>query len=107
MEKSDKVWVMPAKFGWSDLGSWNTLYNTVADPAANGNAVSVEGKSILKEVSGSVVFESDGRKLIAVSGLDDYMVIDTDRILLVCPRSDKRLQEVLSEIALPEYSEFK
>ena len=107
MEKSDDVWVLPAKFTWSDLGSWNTLYDTVADSSNNGNAVSIEGKSILKDVSKSIVYESDGKKLIVASGLEDLMVIDTDKILLVCPRNDRRLQEILSEIALPEYSEFK
>ena len=42
-----------------------------------------------------------------VCNLDNFMVIDTDKILLVCPRDDRRLQEILSELALPEFSEFK
>lgn len=107
MEKSDKVWVLPTTFRWSDIGSWNTLYETVAGDDDCANAVSIEGKSILKDVSRSIVACQDQKKLLVVCGLDDYMVIDTDKVLLVCPRDDRKFQEIISELALPEYSEFK
>ena len=42
-----------------------------------------------------------------MSNLESYMVIDTDKVLLVCPRDDRKMQEILSELALPEYSEFR
>ncbi|MBR4817316.1 MAG: mannose-1-phosphate guanylyltransferase [Bacteroidales bacterium] len=107
MEKSEKVWVLPAKFIWSDIGSWSTLYEDAADRQDNGNAISLEGKHIIKNVSHSIITGSDSGKLTVVCNLDNFMVIDTDKILLVCPRDDRRLQEILSELALPEYSEFK
>ena len=107
MEKSDNVWVLPAKFIWSDIGSWSTLYEASADPANHGNAISLEGKSIIKDVSNSILASTASGKLTVVSNLDSYMVIDTDKVLLVCPRDDRRMQEILSELALPEYSEFK
>ena len=107
MEKSDNVWVLPAKFNWSDIGSWSTLYEASADREHGGNAISVLGKSILKDLTGSIVGCANTDKLIVACGLKDFMVIDTEKILLVCPRDDHRLQEVLSELALPEYSEFK
>ena len=107
MEKSDNVWVLPAKFIWSDIGSWSTLYEASADPANHGNAISLEGKSIIKDVSNSVLASTAGGKLTVVSNLESYMVIDTDKVLLVCPRDDRKMQEILSELALPEYSEFR
>lgn len=107
MEKSDIVWVLPAKFVWSDIGSWSTLYEAVLEESDETNAISIDGKSILKEVSGSVIASVGADKLTVVSGLKDFMVIDTGQILLVCPRDDHKLQEILSELALPEYSEFK
>ena len=107
MEKSDKVWVLPAKFVWSDIGSWSTLYEDASDQQDNGNAISLEGKHIIKNVSHSIITGSDSGKLTVVCNLDNFMVIDTDKILLVCPRDDRRLQEILSELALPEFSEFK
>lgn len=107
MEKSDIVWVLPAKFVWSDIGSWSTLYEASCDPADHYNAVSIEGKSLVRDVSRSVLASTVPGKLTVVSNLDNFMVIDTDKILLVCPRDDRKMQEILSEIALPEYSEFK
>ena len=107
MEKSDNVWVLPAKFIWSDIGSWSTLYEASADPANHGNAISLEGKSIIKDVSNSVLASTAGGKLTVVSNLESYMVIDTDKVLLVCPRDDRKMQEILSELALPEYSEYR
>ncbi|MCR5519795.1 MAG: mannose-1-phosphate guanylyltransferase [Bacteroidales bacterium] len=107
MEKSEKVWVLPAKFIWSDIGSWSTLYEYTAEKEEDGNAISTEGKRIVKNVTHSIVTGSDPGKLTVVCDLDNFMVIDTDKILLVCPRDERRLQEILSELALPEYSEFK
>jgi mannose-1-phosphate guanylyltransferase len=61
----------------------------------------------VRDVSRSVLASTAPGKLTVVSNLDNFMVIDTDKILLVCPRDDRKMQEILSEIALPEYSEFK
>ena len=107
MEKSDNVWVLPAKFVWSDIGSWSTLYEAAADNSACGNAISMDGKVLAKDVSGSILAGTDSGKLIVVSNLQDFMVIDTDKVLLVCPRDERKFQEVLSELALPEYNEYK
>ena len=107
MEKSDNVWVLPAKFVWSDIGSWSTLYEAVAGESEDGNAIAVYGKLIAKDVSGSILVSPESGKLFAVSNLKDFMVIDTDKVLMVCPRDDRKFQEILSEVALPEYSEFK
>ena len=107
MEKSDNVWVLPAKFVWSDIGSWSTLYEAVAGESADGNAIAVYGKLIAKDVFGSILVSPESGKLFAVSNLKDFMVIDTDKVLMVCPRDDRKFQEILSEVALPEYSEYK
>ena len=107
MEKTDRAVVVPCDLGWSDIGSWSTLYEASADKSAGGNAVSMDGKVLAKDVSGSILAGTDSGKLLAVSNLHDFMVIDTDKVLLVCPRDDRKFQEILSELALPEYSEYK
>lgn len=107
MEKSDNVWVFPAKFIWSDIGSWSTLYEASANPDDNNNAISLEGRSIINNVSGSVIYGAESNKLTVIQDLKDFMVIDSDKVLLVCPRDDNKMQEILSQLALPEYSDFK
>ena len=67
----------------------------------------MEGQKIIRDCSKSMIYCDDNNKLTIVSGLDNYMVIDTDKVLMVCPRNDRKLQEIMSQMALPEYSDYK
>ena len=106
MEKTDRAWIYPVKFGWSDVGTWESLYNYIKDKDAFRNAIDVE-TSLLEETSGSLVISSDKKKLIAVKGLDNYMVIDTEDALVICPKDDKCFKEFISGIAMPEYEKYR
>lgn len=87
MEPSDRVAVVPMDAGWSDVGSWESLWEVeAADPTSNVTS----GDVALLDVSGSYV-RSDGR-LIAVVGLDDVVVVDTPNAVLVT--SKRRSQDV-------------
>ena len=107
MEKSDKVWVLPSKFNWSDIGTWSTLYEHAEVRDKDSNVTDMLGPGILKDVHGDVLVNRNPDKLTVVSGLENYMVIDTDNVLLVCPRDDKRFAELLSELALPQHSKYR
>ena len=88
MEKVDDVRVVPADFGWSDLGSFASAWELSADgPEAN---VAPEG-AILVDTQGAYVKAPEG-KVVAVIGLDDVVVVDTEDALLVMPRG--RAQDV-------------
>ncbi len=83
MEKAEKVFVIPCDFGWSDVGSWETVYQLSPKDDA-GNVVS--GDVYLYNTNNSYVFsESD---FTAVIGLDDVIVINNDNTLLVCKRNN-------------------
>jgi mannose-1-phosphate guanylyltransferase len=88
MEKADAVAVLPGDFGWSDLGSWTTAWELAAKDD-DGNATSTELVAI--DASGSFVEAREG-KLVALLGVSDLVVVDTDDALLIVPRS--RAQEV-------------
>ena len=107
MEKSDKVWILPVSFKWGDMGSWSTFYDAIKDDSDNGNAVRTAGPRIVKNLKGDMVYTTDSGKLTVIRGLENFLVVDTDDTLLICPRDDKELQEVLSEIALPEFEKYK
>ena len=70
MEKTDDAVVVPMNAGWSDIGSWTSLWN-VSNKDSNGNAI--HGDVILNEVNNSYV-RTDG-KLIAVIGVDDLVIV--------------------------------
>ena len=107
MEKSDKVWILPAKFKWADIGSWGTLYRFTSAHDPDGNAMRFAGPHIVKDVKGDLIYTSDAGKLTVIKGLRDYMVIDTGKVLMVCPRDEATFKETLSEIAMPEFSEYR
>ncbi len=87
MERTDKLFLVPAEFDWADIGSWAELGDRVrADERGN----SVEGEAILIDTKGSLVFGD--RRLVAAIGLEDMIIVDTEDALLVCPRS--RAQDV-------------
>lgn len=106
MERTASAYVYPVNFSWADIGNWDTLYNHLEDKDNDGNAVSVYSK-LLQQTSNCIVYSSQKRKLIAINGLDNYAIIDTGDILIICPRDDKRLKEITSNIGLPDFEEFR
>lgn len=105
MEKADNVFVIGANFGWSDLGTWGALYGHMPLDADN-NAVGSK-RAMLYESSGLMLNVSDPNKLVVAQGLEDYIVIDTRDVLLICRRQDEqRIRDFVNDISTsaPEYS---
>ncbi|MGE5189424.1 MAG: mannose-1-phosphate guanylyltransferase, partial [Gemmatimonadota bacterium] len=86
LEKEEGILVIPADFGWSDLGTWRSLHEFIGKPGDNVTF----GKVILSDCRGSLV-RSD-RGLVAVFGMQDVVVVRSGDAVLVCPRS--RSEEV-------------
>lgn len=107
MEKSDNVWVLPVKFEWDDLGTWDSLYSYVSRHNSAGNAELFRGASMVRDSHGNILFSTPKGKLTVIRGLDNFMVIDTGDVLVVCPRDGKSIQDTLSEISMPEYADYK
>lgn len=91
LERSSRVAVVPASFGWTDLGDWHGLGTISAgdNGAADGN-LAINAELLTRDARGTFVF-GQGR-LVAILGLENVVVIDTDDALLICDRS--RTQEV-------------
>ena len=104
MEKTRKAWVFPADFGWSDLGTWESIYSYISNKDEDGNFV--YANSILGDVSGSIVISTDKKKLVIVKGLEDYMVVDSNNVLMVCPRQDDAVKEILVDLTAEDKGEY-
>jgi mannose-1-phosphate guanylyltransferase len=84
LERAERVAVVPAAFGWSDVGDWNNLGELIArDDAGN----SVRGDLVQSQTRNSVVWSETGR-LVALVGVDNIAVVDTEDALLVVDRHD-------------------
>lgn len=84
MEKvpKHKVRIIPAEFGWSDVGSWNALYDELSlKPAQN----ITHGKVVTLETNNSLIYNHE-KKIVAMFGIDNMVVINTPDVLLLCDK---------------------
>ncbi|MBO5798746.1 MAG: mannose-1-phosphate guanylyltransferase [Paludibacteraceae bacterium] len=87
LEKAKNVHVIAAEFGWSDLGTWGSLYE-LSNKDENNN-VTLKGKSLLYESKNNIIAIPEG-KLAVVQGLDDYIIAQADNALLICQKSEEQ-----------------
>jgi len=96
MEKVRNVYVLPSRFGWSDLGTWESAYEH-SEKDYLGNAVYGRNVMII-DASGCMVKAPD-QKLLVLQGLEQYIVIDTPEVLLICERSkEAQIKDYLAEV---------
>ncbi|MBL8030717.1 MAG: mannose-1-phosphate guanylyltransferase [Candidatus Doudnabacteria bacterium] len=102
MDKGEAI-VILLPFKWTDLGTWSSVYDyfsTTPENYEDGNVVSVD-------TTGSLIKSSHKDKLIAVAGVEDMVIVDTDDVLLVIPKEKidkiKNIQAVLTERESTEY----
>ena len=105
MEKTKKAWVFLANFGWSDVGTWGSLYDQSPDKDENGNVVRADNV-LLEKVNDTLVQCENKDKLMVVRGLDNFMVIDTPDVLMVCPREDAVVKEILMDMTVKEKTKY-
>ena len=87
LEKSDNVYVYPSNFGWSDLGTWGSIYS-LSEKDENQNIINGE-KVIAYDCTNSIFNISDDKLLIA-HGLDNYIVIESNNNILICKKEDEQ-----------------
>ena len=88
LERADNVFVIPADLGRSDLGTWTSVFEN-AEKDENQNAKSFN--SITYNTEGSIIRIKNREKTAIIDGLKDYIVIDTEKALLICPRNNDQL----------------
>ena len=96
MEKSENVYVYPADFGWSDLGTWGSLYtNLKMDENKNG----VSGNNVKLYNSSENIVNVTKDKLVVLQGLDGYIVAESNNTLLICKKDDEQqIKQIVADI---------
>ncbi len=98
MEKSSCVYTVPADIGWTDLGTWSSLYEQCPERDESGNAVRSTGRVVLHDVQDSVVRLLCGKQAI-IRGLSGYVVADEEEGLLIYPlRDEQQIKEDLRRL---------
>lgn len=87
MEKADNVLVVLADFGWSDLGTWGSLYENL-DKDHNNNAL-VGDKVEFFNAKNNMVSVPEN-KIVLIEGLDNYIVVENENTLLICKKENEQ-----------------
>lgn len=95
MEKADEIYVFPASFGWSDLGTWGSLHDNLKKDAHNNICV---GTNIKMHESRNCIIHVTEEKKVVIQGLDGYIVAEKNGMLLICRLSEEqRIKDFLTE----------
>jgi mannose-1-phosphate guanylyltransferase len=104
MENAENVYVLEADFGWSDLGTWGSMYeNRIRDDQGN----SVVGKNVMLYDSSNCIVNMPKDKVVVLQGLSDYIVVESENILLVCRKTDEQqIRQFVNDVMLEKGEKY-
>lgn len=104
MEKAENVYVLSSDFGWSDLGTWGSLY---AIRKKDEQQNTIVGKNVMTYDTQNCVVNVSGDKLVVLQGLDDYIVVEEDNVLLVCRKKDEQsIRQIVNDVKAEKGDQF-
>ena len=104
MEKAKNVYVMSTEFGWSDLGTYGSLYEHIRH---DGNENAVVGKNVMLYDSKDCFVSVPRDKLVVLQGLEDYIVVESENVLLVCrKRDEQQIRQFVNDVKLTKGDRF-
>jgi len=104
MEKAENVHVLCADIGWTDLGTWGSLYE-MSDKDENKN-VNLKSKTLFYNSKENIVVLPQG-KLAVIDGLSGYLVAESDNVLLICKKDEEaKIRQFVNDVVLAFDGEF-
>ena len=98
MEKSENVYVYPTDLGWSDLGTWGSLYAHL-DLDENRNAV--QGNKVMLYDSTDNIIKVPNDKVVVMQGMNGYIVVENEGILLICKKeNEQQIKEFVTDLRI-------
>ena len=95
MERAKNVHVLPVDFGWNDLGTWGSLYNKLEKDTQENATLGAQ--TIFRDANGNMIRTESGKKVI-IQGLQNFIVVEKDDVLLICPRKDEQdIKQIASQ----------
>ena len=105
LEKSEHVYVMKCSFGWADLGTWHSIYETMRKGEEDN--VVVNSNVIIDDSRNNIIKLPKG-KLAVINGLDGFIVAEEGDILLICKKEDSSalIRKYVNEVRMKKGEEF-
>lgn len=97
LEKATNVFIKKASFDWNDLGTWGALHDKLDKDEVNN--AQVRAVTHLKNAKNNMIYTAS-EKLVVIDGIDDYIVVDTENVLLLFPKKkEQEIKELLGEVS--------
>lgn len=104
MEKARNVYVLRAEFGWSDLGTWKSLYEHLPHDKQENAIV---GPHVLVDNTKNCIINMPKDKLAVIQGLDNFIIVETDNVLLICPKEDEQqVRNLVNDVKIKKGEKF-
>ena len=104
MEKANNVYVIPSSFGWSDLGAWNSAYENLQK---DENANAFIGPNFMLVDTTNCILHAPDNKLVVVQGLDNFIVVDSGDVLLICKKEkEQEIKDLVSDVKRQKGDKF-
>jgi mannose-1-phosphate guanylyltransferase len=104
MEKADNVYMLMADFGWSDLGTWGSLYDLSEKDGDNNSTLKCN--SLFIDSKNNLLALPEG-KLAVIQGLDDYIIAESDNVLLICKKpEEQQIKKFVTDVSLKFGDEY-
>jgi len=87
LEKSENIYVLPSIFDWSDLGTWNSLYEKLPK---NNQKNAIIGAKVIAEYAQNNIIRTQSNKQVVLCGLSDFIIVETADTLLIYPKSNEQ-----------------
>ena len=94
--------MLKASFLWNDLDTWTSLHDQLSEQRASN--VSIKAKLIAEEAKGNMVYSSSN-KIVVIKGLEDYVVVDEDKVLMVYPKGEDQSVKKLRQITKDQFGD--
>jgi len=104
MEKAKNVYVLSSEFGWSDLGTWGSLYEHLPKDKKKNALV---GRNVMMYNSHNCIVNMPKDKLAVIQGLDNYIVAEDSGILLICRRDDEQqIRQFVTDVSIEKGEKY-
>ena len=104
MEKAENVYTYASDFGWSDLGTWGSLYD-IRSKNQDGNAII--GQNVVTYDAFNCIIHVPDNKLLVIQGLDNYIIAEDENMMLICRKEDEqKIRDIVNDIKLNKGEQF-
>ncbi len=104
LEKAKNVNVVLSDFGWSDLGTWGSLFTQIKRDHENNAVI---GKNVVLQECSDNMISVPENKLVVMQGINEYILVDTNDVLLICPKKDEqKIKQIVNDLKVNKNGKF-